>query len=84
MKKENKSFLTFVNEDGSETVYELLDQCDIDGSTYVAIAPTEYYVLKKIKSNKNEDTYVPLEDSELERVFPVFDARINILDHDKK
>lgn len=77
MKGENKNFLTFVNEDGSESVYELIDQCDINGSTYVAIAPTEYYVLKKVKSDKKEDTYVPVENEELEKVLPIFDSRIN-------
>ena len=77
MKGENKNFLTFVNEDGSESVYELIDQCDINGSTYVAMAPTEYYVLKKVKSDKKEDTYVPVENEELEKVLPIFDSRIN-------
>lgn len=83
MKKENKKLLTFVNDDGSESVYELLDECEINGSTYVAIAPTEYYVLKKVKSSKNEDIYEPVEDKELQKVFPIFDARINIIDHDE-
>ena len=73
-----KNFLTFTNDDGSESVYEF------EGQTYVAIAPTEYYVLKKVTSNKKEDTYIPVEGDELNRVCPVFDARINIIDHDKK
>ena len=84
MKNENKSFLTFTNDDGSESVYELIDECEINGSTYVAVAPTEYYVLKKIKSGKKEDIYEPVEGKELESVFHVFDARINVIDHDKK
>ncbi len=79
-----KNFLTFENEDGSESVYELIDECEINGETYVAVAPTEYYVLKKVKSSKKEDVYIPATDKELERVFPVFDARINTFDHDKK
>lgn len=81
---QDKKFLTFTNDDGSETVYELIDECVIDGSTYVAIAPTEYYVLKKVKSDKKEDTYESVEGKELEKVFPIFDARINVIDHDKK
>ncbi len=83
MSKE-KNFLTFTNDDGSESVYELIDEVTIDGETYVAIAPTEYYVLKKISSSKKEDTYVPVEGAELDKVCPVFDTRINIVDHDKK
>ncbi|MBO5090892.1 MAG: DUF1292 domain-containing protein [Clostridia bacterium] len=80
----DKNFLTFTNDDGTESVYELIDECVVDGSTYVAIAPTEYYVLKKIKSDKKEDLYVPVEGKELDKVFGVFDARINVVDHDKK
>lgn len=78
----NKNFLTFTNEDGSESVYELIDECVINGESYVAVAPTEYYVLKKIKSDKKEDTYVPVEGKELDKVLPIIDARINIVDHD--
>lgn len=79
-----KKFLTFTNDDGSESVYELIDQIEVDGSTYVAIAPTEYYVLKRTASGKKEDTYMPVEGEELDKVCPLFDARINIVDHDKK
>ena len=78
----NKNFLTFTNDDGSESVYELIDECQINGETYVAVAPTEYYVLKKIKSGKKEDIYEPVEGKELEKAVQVFDARINVIDHD--
>ena len=80
----NKNFLTFTNDDGSESIYELIDECVINGESYVAVAPTEYYVLKKIKSDKKEDTYVPVEGKELDKVLPIIDARINIIDHDKE
>lgn len=80
----NKNFLTFTNDDGSESIYELIDECVINGESYVAVAPTEYYVLKKIKSDKKEDTYVPVEGKELDKVLPIIDARINIVDHDKE
>ena len=81
---ENKRFLTFTEDDGSETVYEVIDECTINGQSYVAITPTEYYVLKKVKGNKKEDLYMPVEGKELEGACQVFDARINIIDHDKK
>ena len=79
----DKNFLTFTNDDGSESVYELIDECVIDGQSYVAIAPTEYYVLKKITSNKKEDIYESVDGKELEKAFAVFDKRINTFDHDK-
>lgn len=79
-----KNFLTFTNDDGSESVYELLDEIKVDGQTYIAIAPTEYYVLKKVGEGGKETSYVPVEGDELNKVCPVFDARINVIDHDKK
>ena len=79
-----KRFLTFTEDDGSEVVYEVLDECTINGQEYVAIAPTEYYVLKKVKNGKKEDLYMPVEGKELCDACQVFDARINIIDHDKK
>ena len=81
---QQKSFLTFTNDDGSESVYELLDEIKVDGQTYIAIAPTEYYVLKKVGEGNKETSYVPVEGEELNKVCPVFDARINVIDHDKK
>ena len=79
-----KDFLTFTDEDGVDRTYELIDECVINGKTYVAISPAEYYVLKKVKSEKKEDTYETIEGDELESVSEIFDARINIVDHDKK
>ena len=79
-----KNFLTFTNDDGSESVYELLDEIKIEGQTYIAIEPTEYYVLKKVGSGGKEISYVPVEGEELDKVCPVFDARINVIDHDEK
>lgn len=80
----DKRFLTFTEDDGTEVVYEVIDECTINGSSYVAITPTEYYVLKKIKSDKKEDLYQPVEGKELENAVKVFDSRINIVDHDSK
>ncbi|MBQ3017417.1 MAG: hypothetical protein IJD89_00575 [Clostridia bacterium] len=79
----DKRFLTFTNDDSSESVYELIDECVINGDSYVAVAPTEFYVLKKIKSDKKEDLYVPVEGTELDKVLPIIDSRINkVIDHD--
>ncbi len=80
----NKNFLTFENDDGTESVYELISECQIDGNTYVAVTPTEYYVLKKVKVGKKEDIYEPVEGDELDKVCKIFDAKINVIDHDKE
>ena len=81
---DNKNFLTFTEDDGSQTTYEVIDECVINGSTYVAITPTEYYVLKKVQSGKKEDIYQPVDGKELEAACEVFDKRINVIDHDQK
>ncbi|MBO5356245.1 MAG: DUF1292 domain-containing protein [Clostridia bacterium] len=80
----DKNFLTFTEDDGSQTTYEVIDECVINGSTYVAITPTEYYVLKKVQVGKKEDIYQPVDGGELEAVCQVFDKRINVIDHDNK
>ncbi len=80
----DKNFLTFTEDDGSQTTYEVIDECVINGSTYVAITPTEYYVLKKVQVGKKEDIYQPVDGDELEAVCQVFDKRINVIDHDNK
>ena len=80
----NKQFLTFTEDDGSQVTYEVIDQCEINGSTYIAITPTEYYVLKKVKSGKKEDLYQPVDGKELENACEIFDKRINVIDHDQK
>lgn len=80
----NKNFLTFTEDDGSQITYEVIDECVIDGTTYVAITPTEYYVLKKVKSDKKEDLYQPVYGTELDKACQIFDARINVIDHDQK
>lgn len=79
-----KEFLTFTDENGVDRTYELIDECVINGKTYVAISPAEYYILKKVKSEKKEDTYETVEGDELESVSEIFDARINTIDYDKK
>lgn len=73
----DKKFITLTNDDGTESVYEIIDECTIEGNAYVSVSPAEYYVLKRVKSGKKEDVYVSVEGDELNRVFPIIDERIN-------
>ena len=73
-----KNFLTLTEDDGTERTYELIDECEINGSTYVAVSPAEYYVLKRVKSDKKEDVFETVEGKELSMVSEVFDSRLNI------
>lgn len=80
----DKNFLTLTEEDGTERTYELIDECEINGSTYVAVTPAEYYILKKVKSDKKEDIFETIEGKELSLASEVFDARLNVDDCDKQ
>ena len=79
-----KEFITLFDEDDTERDYEVIDKCDIDGATYFAVTPAEYYVLKRVKTSKKEDTFVSVEGAELDKVFKIFVKRLNTIDHDKK
>lgn len=79
----NKEFITLFDETDTERDYEVVDKCEIDGATYFAVTPAEYYILKRVRSDKREDTFVSVEGEELEKAFRVFDKRLNTIDHDK-
>ena len=51
MANKKKEFITLFDESDTGVDYEVIDKCDINGSTYFAIAPTEYYIIKKISLN---------------------------------
>ena len=54
MSNKKKEFITLFDESDTGVDYEVIDKCDINGSTYFAIAPTEYYIIKKITLKVNE------------------------------
>jgi len=80
--KRDKEFITLTDETDTERDYEVIDKCEIDGALYLAVAPAEYYILKKVQSGKKEDTLVSVEGAELQKAFSVFDKRLNTIDHD--
>ena len=80
-----KNYITLTDENGVDTLYELIDECNVDGNSYVAIVPvaTEYYVLKKLNSGKKSDSFVSVEGKELDKVEAVFQSRLSAIDHDE-
>ena len=80
--KKDKEFITLFDETDTERDYEVIDKCEIDGAMYLAVAPAEYYILKRVSSGKKEDTFVSVEGKELEKALSVFDKRLNTVDHD--
>ena len=81
----SKRYITLTDETGVDTLYELLDECVVDGSSYVAIVPvcTEYYVLKKLNSGKKNESFVSVEGKELDKVESVFQTRLEAINHDE-
>ena len=82
--KKDKEFITLFDETDTERDYEVIDKCEIDGAMYLAVAPAEYYILKRVSSGKKEDTFVSVEGKELEKAFNVFNKRLNTIDHDNE
>ena len=79
-----KNYITLTDENGVDTLYELIDEVNVDGNSYVAIVPvcTEYYVLKKVNPGKKNESFVSVEGKELERLEGVFRSRLGAIDYD--
>lgn len=81
----NKKYITLTDENGVDTLYEILDECAVDGSSYLAIVPvaTEYYIVKKVNAGKKSESFVSVEGKELDKLEGVFQARLAATDHDE-
>ncbi|MBQ8738644.1 MAG: DUF1292 domain-containing protein [Clostridia bacterium] len=80
----SKRYITLTDENGVDTLYEILDECSVDGGSYLAIVPvsTEYYIVKKINEGKKNESFVSVEGKELDKLESVFQARLSAIDHD--
>lgn len=80
-----KNYITLTDENGVDALYEVLDECTVDGGSYMAIVPvvTEYYVLKKVNAGKKNEGFVSVEGDELSKVESVFQARLGTIDYDE-
>ncbi|MBR6796100.1 MAG: DUF1292 domain-containing protein [Clostridia bacterium] len=71
-----------VDEDGNESVFELIGELEIDGAEYLAFMPIEsddceYVILKKERDENGEETLVTIDDDdEFERVAEEFEDRL--------
>lgn len=81
-----KNYITLTDESGTDTLYEVLDECTVDGSSYIAIVPvsTEYYVLKKLNPGKKNESFVSVEGGELDKIEGVFQSRLGAIDYDNE
>jgi hypothetical protein len=82
----SKKYITLADETGASTLYEILDECTIDGGAYLAIVPvaTEYYVVKKINAGKKNESFVSIDGKELEKAEGIFQSRLSAIDYDNE
>ena len=81
-----KSYITLADETGASTLYEILDECTVDGGAYLAIVPvaTEYYVVKKVNPGKKNESFVSVDGKELEKIEGIFQSRLGAIDYDNE
>ena len=70
---------TLTDEDGKESQFELIGTTEVDGFTYMAMAPVEensdeYVILKVVQDENGEDMLETIDDDdEFEKVADIFD-----------
>lgn len=81
----SKQYITLTDENGIDTLYEIIDEVSLNNSSYVAVVPvsTQYFVLKKENAGKKNEFFVSVEGNELEKVAGVFDKRLDVIDYDE-
>ena len=83
---------TLTDEDGNENQFELIGQKEIDGATYLALAPIddgdeEEYVILKVEIDENGEEILATinDDDEFDRVADVFDDELfGTVDYDEE
>lgn len=74
----NKTTITFDLDDGSEALFEVLEETKINGINYLLVVSAEdeedeALILKEDKLDENEIVYIPVEDEqELQAISKVF------------
>ncbi len=70
---------TLTDEDGKESQFELIGTTEVDGCTYMAMAPVEensdeYVILKVVQDENGEDMLETIDDDdEFEKIADIFD-----------
>lgn len=70
---------TLTDEDGNESQFELIGTTEVDGFTYMAMAPVEensdeYVILKVVQDENGDDMLETIDDDdEFEKIADIFD-----------
>lgn len=70
---------TLTDEDGNESQFELIGTTEVDGCTYMAMAPVEenaeeYVILKVVQDENGDDMLETIDDDdEFEKIADIFD-----------
>ena len=82
---------TLTDEDGNESEFELIGECEIDGKTYCALTElddegnqvSDEYVILRLEDEDGEDILVSIDDDEeFDRVADFFDDQFADIDYD--
>ena len=82
--EEEIDIITLEDEDGNEIDFELIGECEVEGTVYYAVTPAgvqdenegiiEYTLLKLVTDEKGDDMYVSVDDEdEFDKVAGIFD-----------
>ncbi|MDF2546059.1 MAG: hypothetical protein K0R93_957 [Anaerosolibacter sp.] len=82
MTMEEKKIVTFVDEDGKDVEFEVVDYVELDDNRYALLAPVgdedDAYVYKVVEVDGKEEYVVVDDDDEFERVLEEYESLFDV------
>lgn len=82
MTMEEKKIVTFVDEDGKDVEFEVVDYVELDDDRYALLAPVgdedDAYVYKVVEVDGKEEYVVVDDDDEFERVLEEYESLFDV------
>ncbi|MFT9496265.1 DUF1292 domain-containing protein [Anaerosolibacter sp.] len=79
---EEKKIVTFVDEDGKDVEFEVVDYVELDDDRYALLAPVgdedDAYVYKVVEVDGKEEYVVVDDDDEFERVLEEYESLFDV------
>ncbi|WP_300298305.1 DUF1292 domain-containing protein [Anaerosolibacter sp.] len=79
---EEKKIVTFVDEDGKDVEFEVVDYVELDDNRYALLAPVgdedDAYVYKVVEVDGKEEYVVVDDDDEFERVLEEYESLFDV------
>lgn len=82
MTMEEKKIVTFIDEDGKDVEFEVVDYVELDENRYALLAPVgdedDAYVYKVVEVDGKEEYVVVDDDDEFERVLEEYESLFDV------